>query len=589
MHRLMHASLLFVVVGCGRDFALPPAPQVELLTPAERVVRASMAIRGIRPSIAEINQVEDDPASLPTLVDGWLESEEFLETVEDLHAELFLLRDDTNYQLPVMGPLIEAGYNQADLYDSTVAAPTKLVREVVEENRAYSEILTTDYTIADDVVSAIYGLEYDPNGEDWQHTHWVDGRPQSGLLSDSQMWRRHVSNAANFHRGRANFVSKTFLCEDLGGRDVFVAGGVDIADPLAVAGAVSDPNQGCVGCHAALDPLAAFFWGYKEQLKRGAILGAYELNCEYNFENGPPPMGDYRVEHWCYPLKFYDVAEEDGWSVYGLKPPALYGKPGETVEDLGRMVIADPRFATCTAKNFAAYLTQTNRKEIPDEWANRLATVLVDSGFSAKALVKEIVTSQEFVTGVVTGMDPLPFTAGLQVIRPEQLSRTLEDLTGFRWMANEDTGSCASGGNNCWGSVDLLTSDVYGFRSMMGGIDSFTVTNPTHTPTPTKMLALAKVADEAAGFVVYTDFAKAAGQRKLLTQIEPTDLDETKVRAQISALALRILGEHWPPDGGDTGAVYLLFQGAASRTSDAKEGWKVVVSTFLRDPKLVFY
>jgi Protein of unknown function (DUF1592) len=553
-------------------------------------MRASMAVRGIRPSLDELAQVEADPGALPALVDSWLESDEFGDMIEDLHAELFLLRDDTQYQLPVMGSLITAGYNQADLHQSTVAAPLKLVREVVTEDRPYGDILTADYTVANQVVADIYGLEFDPAGEEWQHTHWVDGRPQSGLLSDSQIWRRHVSNAANFHRGRANFVSRTFLCEDLGARDVFVAGGIDIADPLAVANAVSDPNQGCVGCHTVLDPLAAFFWGYKEQLQRGAILSAYDLNCEYNFENGPPPMGDYRVEHWCYPLKFYDVAEEDDWEYWGLRPPGLYGKPGETVEDLGLMILDDPRFGSCTAKNVAAYLTETDRKVLPDDWVIRLTDVLTASNYSVKALVKEIVLSQEFSTArVLNAGDPPPFTAGLQVVRPEQLARMINDLTGFRWMANEDTPACAGTGNNCWGNVDLLTSDVYGFRSMMGGIDSFTVTHPTHTPTPTKLLALSKLADEAAGYVVYQDFLKPAAERKLLTGIESAEVDEAKVRAQIASLAVRILGQRWEVDGIDTTGMYALFTAATERTSQPTEGWKVVVSAFLRDPLLVFY
>ena len=174
-----------------------------------RAAKSSAAAAGV--SLAELDAVEADPGALPGLVDGWLDSDEFGSMIEDLHAELYELRADTNYQLPVMGILVDHGYNQADLHDSTVQGPVKLVREVVLEDRPYTEILTADYTVADDVIAAIYGLPYDVAGPEWQHTRWVDGRPQSGLLSDSEMWRRHVSNAANFHRGRANFVSRTTM------------------------------------------------------------------------------------------------------------------------------------------------------------------------------------------------------------------------------------------------------------------------------------------------------------------------------------------------------------------------------------------
>ena len=205
------------------------------LSEVEHLVRVSLTLRGVRPSPTEVEAVLADPAAIDTLVDEWLASEAFGETVKDLHAELFLLRTDTTYQLPVLGPLTAAGYSQAEVHHSTVEAPLELVREVVVDDRPYGEILTADYTVANAVVADIYGLPYDRELGGWQHTHWTDGRPQSGVLSDSEMWRRHVSNAANFHRGRANFVSRTFLCEDIGGRDVFVEGGVDISDELAVA------------------------------------------------------------------------------------------------------------------------------------------------------------------------------------------------------------------------------------------------------------------------------------------------------------------------------------------------------------------
>lgn len=578
-------AVVVALLGCdgGGEPVRDPTP---LLTPSEQAMRASMAIRGLRPTPDELARVEADAAALPALVDEWLASDAFGATIEDLHAELFLLRDDTNYQLPVQGVLEDMGLNQGDLHRSTVEAPLRLVREVVLEDRPYTDILTADYTVADEVVAAIYGLPFDPAGPAWQHTRWVDGRPQSGLLSDSQIWRRHVSNAANFHRGRANFVSRTFLCEDIGARDVFVAGGVDISDPEAVATAVST-DDGCVACHNALDPLAAFFWGYKEQLQRGAVLTAYDADCEWDWAQGEPPLGNYRVEHWCYPLKFWDVAEADDWEYWGLKPPGYFGQPAVDVTDLGRLIADDPRFAQCTARTFAGYLTQTDRLDVPEAWAQELAGVLEGSAFSARALVKAVVLSEPFLRAASTGPDD--FVAGLQTIRPEQVTRTVLDLTGFAWVANEDDRDCPLYGNECWETVDLANSDVYGFRSMMGGIDGYTVTTPVHTPTPTMVLALGQLADEAAGFVVEQDFLLPAADRKLLGAIEAGDTGEPAVRAQIALLYRRVLGEDLATDAEDVTLSYLLWQAATVRTADPREGWRVVISALLRDPRMVFY
>jgi len=575
------------------DSASEPTPtepvvpgEVYSLEPTEHLVRASLTVRGIRPSPDEVQAVADDPAQLEAFVDEWLASPEFDETVKDFHAELLLLRNDTDYQLPVLGILTQKGYSQADLYHSTVEAPLEMVREIVADDQPYGAILTAQYTVADEVVADIYGLPYDYEVGGWQHTYWTDGRPQSGLLSDSQMWRRHPSNAANFHRGRANFVSRTFLCEDIGARDVFVEGGVDISDELAVATAVSE-DPGCVGCHNVLDPLAAFWWGYKEQLERGAISAAYDADCEWDWENGDPPRGSYRVEHWCYPLKFYDVSEQDGWEEWGLKPPAYFGTPARDVVDLGWMIREDPRFATCTVRNVWGYLTQSDRDAAPLEVVTELRDVFEESDQSFKELVRAVVLHDAFSTvGVTPASDgSVEPAVGLLSLRPEMWARTVADLTGFSWVADEDFAGCGGASNLCWNTVDIANSDLFGFRSMFGGIDGTTVTHPIHTPTPTKMMALGAMAQEAAGFVVMEDFALPAAERRLLTEIEPTDTDEAAVRGQLASLYLRILSQPVDPDSEEVTALYDLWSGA----SDPEEGWRVVLTAMLQDPALVLF
>jgi len=586
----------------GNGDPAPTPTKIEMLDPVESLTRASMAVRGQRPSLDEIAQMEADPAALDGLVDGWMTSDAFAETIKDLHAELYLIRADTNFQLPVAGIVEQAGYSQGDLHRSTVEAPLELVKEIVLEDRPYTEILTTDYTVADDVVATIYGLTYDDDAGGWQHTQWSDGRPQSGLLSDSEMWRRHVSNAANYHRGRANFVSRTFLCEDIASRDVFVEGGVDISKPDAVAEAVST-NPGCIGCHNALDPLAAFWWGYKEQLHRGAILTAYASGCEWDWTNGPPPRDppSYRIEHWCYPLKFYDVSDQDLWYDKGLKAPAYYGVPADDMTDLGWLVTEDPRFATCTARTFAGYLTQTDRMELPVDYVNEMREVFVESGYSAKALVKAIVLSEPFQTRRVLPASDIydramdapelaGFVPGLQTLRPEQASRTFADLTGFTWLANQDAVDCENiGSNSCWNNIDLVYTDLFGFRSMMGGIDGYTVTHPIHSPTPTHEIVLGKLAREAAGFVLQNEFDKPAAERRLLTLVEPTTVDEVSVRNQIAALHLRILSERLAPDSEEIGETYALWSGMYAATSDTAKAWEITISALLQDPRMVFY
>ena len=400
------------------------------------------------------------------------------------------------------------------------------------------------------------------------------------------MWRRHVSNAANFHRGRANFVSSTFLCEDIGARDVFVGGGVDISDELEVAAAVST-DPGCVACHNVLDPMAAFFWGYKEQLKRGAILAAYEQECEWDWSLGDPPRGSYRVEHWCYPLKFYDVDEAEGYDTWGLRPPGFFGTPGHDVRDLGWMVRDDPRFAECTARTVFGYMSQMSRDEVPDEVVDDLRDVFVASGQSFKELAKAAVLHEAFRT-VDPGSTDAP-SVGLLSLRPEAWSRSVEALTGFVWLANEDEAGCAGEPNVCWGPVDLANSDLFGFRSMFGGVDGTTVTHPIHTPTATKMMALQQMSQEAAGFVVEADFAIDSASRRLLTEVEANTRDEGAVRGQLASLQRRLLTVDVDAGSPEIDALFGLWSAVVARGDDPAEAWRVVIAALLQDPRMVLY
>ena len=581
-----------VVASCGGGSdtgATSPEPEVVFLEPTDHLVRASMVVRGIRPSVDELEQVAANPGALDGIVDAYLESDEFGAFIRDLHAELYLLRADTTFQLPVKGYLVERGYDQDDLHHSTVEAPLRFVEEVIREDRPYTEILTADYAYANEVVADIYGLPFNPDGPEWQHSRWTDGRPHAGLLSDSEIWRRHVSNAQNFHRARANFVSHTFLCEDIGARDVIVEGGVALNDPFEVAAAVQT-QPSCIGCHQVLDPLAALFWGYKEQLKRGAINEAYRQNCEWDWDNGDPPRGSYRIDHWCYPLRFYVASDESLWDFYGLREPGYFGTPLTSMTDLGYAIAEDPRFAQCTARTFYSYMGQVERLEIPLETASALQDVLVESDFDIKTLVKTIVLSEDFrIDRVMNNADESVFAPSMQTIRPEQFARTLQDLTGFVWLANQDKGGCEAGGNNCWNDVDLLNSDLFGFRSMQGGIDGYTVTHPTHTATPTKLLSMAMAADEAAGWVVENDFNVPPESRKLLALVEVATTDEAVIRDQLAWLHKRILGEMVGPNDPAVDLSYGLWADSFDRNGDALTAWKMTLSALMQDPRMVFY
>src|SRR5690349_6068795 len=90
---LLFAAALAAACGGGDESAPPPPaeePQTSELSPSEHLVRVAMALKGTRPSIAELRAVEKDPAAIEGIVDQYLASREFGETVRDLYNDALL-------------------------------------------------------------------------------------------------------------------------------------------------------------------------------------------------------------------------------------------------------------------------------------------------------------------------------------------------------------------------------------------------------------------------------------------------------------------------------------------------------------------
>ena len=163
------AVAALVLGACGSE---PGETQgVHPLDPVQHLTRVSLAIRGTRPTVEEIDQVQRDPNALPGLVDAWMETPEFAATIRDMWAEILLLRNDTFNQLPVIGTFAQDPYTSnpalatppdaqnpkhlADLdrlYQGTVEEPLKLIEYIVTNNLPFTDIVTADYMLTDNVM-----------------------------------------------------------------------------------------------------------------------------------------------------------------------------------------------------------------------------------------------------------------------------------------------------------------------------------------------------------------------------------------------------------------------------------------------------
>jgi hypothetical protein len=278
-----------------------PAPDDRVhLTPVQHLLRASMALRGVRPSVEEMRTVRDTPDALPGIIDTYLETPAFGATIRDMHNEDWMVRSFF-FWYPPLDPFAEMTFTAFN--ESVQEAPLRLVEHVVMNDRPYTEIVTADYTLADGVVAGVWGMEYDGDGETWIETRYPEAnRPHAGILTDSVIMTRHYTTPLNAQRSRAHQFTKALLCFDFLDRSIDVGGNVDLSDPDAVTNAVRSPA--CASCHQALDPIAANFWTYE--------LFIFPIQVEgYPFTNYKPEYINYRPHFTDRNPGFFGTPTED--------------------------------------------------------------------------------------------------------------------------------------------------------------------------------------------------------------------------------------------------------------------------------------
>lgn len=514
------------------------------LAPTDRLLRISTALRGRRPSDAELAAVADDPEALAAIVDAYLDSPDFGATVRDLHNDALLLLAD--FAAPPAGFLTTGPLAGMDIYAANRAimeAPLRLVERVVADDRPYTDILTADELMVSEASAGAWGLPFDPAGAEWQLQPAPDDRRRAGVLADSWLFQRHDSTRTNANRGRANALARAFLCVDFLDRDLEIDSTVNLADPAVVADAVQD-NPTCAACHQTLDPLASFLWGYKP---------------------GVPPLLQ------SYPIDSY--AEGYFTNILGVerRPPHYFGTPGGSLADLGLFLAADPRFSLCAATRAYAYFHQVGLDEVPIDRAADLQAVLQDSGFDYKAMVRALVLADDFARARVH----------LRA-RPGQLARLVDDLTGFRWR----TDLSAYGA----GVIDLMDDSLIGYHVLAGGIDAIFVNQPSYTYSATSSLVLRTLARQAANTLVEADFAAPQAERRLFTLVSAVDSGEAKLRPQIALIHRRFFGQSLADDDPAVGETLALFKGALKLApGDIKRAWKITLLALLQDLRLAFY
>lgn len=546
----------------GDDGGVTPSPTAVYLTPVQHLTRASLALRGVRPSVEDLQAVAADPDALGGIVDRYLGTPEFGATIREMHDEALLLRvEDAKFTFP--GTATFVGHTAYETNDSVFSEALRLIEDIVMTDQPYTKVVTADYTMSNATNAQIWGYTHTGPANQWTRTPFPDARGAAGVLGIEAVYHRHESAGFNYNRGRANMISSAWLCHDYAHADIMIDTTVDLSDPDVVANAVV-ANPSCAGCHQTLDPLASYLFPFKNQIQLNQIQ-----------------RGDVD-----YPVGGYIVANENAWRNRNKRAPMFFGTTADKLPGLGQAIAADPRFAKCAATRFASYLTEVPAGSLDGRWIAKLQSTLEDNDFNAKKLVKAIVMSDEFRLASDTDAAIAESTVGVQKLRPAQLSRMIRDTTGFVWT----TPNTSKLRNLDYGQPDLLDSDLLGFRVLAGGIDGYYVTTPVHTTTTTSSLVTKSLASSAADFVVEHDATAAAGARTLFVKAATGATDEAQIRAQLAYLHARLYGELVDAASPEVDETFALFTAAkTAANNNQRRAWKLTLVGMLTDVRALTY
>ena len=534
---------LLALSACGSPIETPTAPEpgvveeVELL-PLDSVAllsRISIDLRGVRPPVAEVLLVEEDPTLLPELVDGMLDDPRFGAQVRALYANVLLTRQDSwtvdtsDYSLDSsLQPQLAADVGEETLW---------IFSRVATEDLPYTEVVRGDWTMATPLMAQMWPLERQ-DGDGFQPAQYTDKRPAAGILATNSFWWRYMSNASNANRGRANAVSKTLLCTDYLSKPIEFERDVNLLDADAVNEALAT-NDGCVACHYSLDPLASYLWGF--------------YFVDYN------SAADISTFH---------PERERLWTTYTEVEPGYYGEPGGSLGDLGQMLAADPRLVTCGVDHIYTGLLHRDIELGDTATLTGLREVFLGEGLRLKPLFRAVVDTPAYRAAPSESIGP-------RLMGTDQLASVLEDITGFRFI---DDG------------YDMMRTDSRGLRTLAGGVDGNFVTEPATGPTTTMVLVQERLAQAAAQYAVAQDLTSNAPTLFVHVNFSETPRTQPDVMAaQIQYLHLRIFGKQVAVDGPEVQANLELWQTLFELEGSGEAAWTGLLSVLLRDPDFLLY
>jgi hypothetical protein len=528
-------SPLVLLLACGG-----PTEQAPQLDTHDWVVRASLDLRGVRPSLDEIRSVAGDTEAAEALVASFVDDERFAGRVADLYAELYLTRTET-------WPLYPEAYGLADristpsYVQSIGEEPLAILERIVDEDLPWTEVVLGDWTMANGVLEQIWPVQREDGEGDWRVAHYTDGRPAAGVLSTNAMWWRYGSTPSNANRGRAAQVTRLFLCVDYSEVAIPFDADIDLLDEAAVAEAIRTDKR-CASCHDTLDPIAGYLYGFW-----------------YVDPQSPIDASSYHPER---ELLFDDFSQ---------LAPAVDRDEGYSLRDLGRQLASDQRFPDCAVEQWWRMLMRRAPASDEADLATLVRNDFIEGDLTIRALARSLVTSEAYRASAAAAN-------GRKLASPELLASQIEDLTGYRWVDQEG-----------W---DVVTADLAGLRSLAGGADGVFSTRNADLPNATTVLVQERLAEAGAAWVVANDIEAGRANARLFTRVDLEAAPEAAgadMAAQLVDLHARLFGTEVAADGPEVTANLELWNALYELEGSPARAWFGVLSALLRDPDLLLY
>lgn len=540
--------LLLLATGCQEPAPEPSATKDpgDYLVPLEAPLllrRLSLDLRGVLPSPEELDAVEADPSKVEVYREQYLEDERLEDRLVSFFAERWLTRLD-KFEIQYYDYQLEPE-QEFEFERSVGEEPLRLMARIAVEDRPWTEIVTADYTVVNELLAELWPVTYPEGASGWQLSEYTDGRPAVGVLASNGLWWRYVTNISNMNRSRAAAIMRLFLCQDVLSRPVSLSGQVSISDEDGIADAIAN-NPSCVACHSSVDPLASALFGWWTVIS-------------YN----PDEMGYYHAER------------EALGDIYLGSAPAYFGQPLNGFVDLGPAIANDSRFYSCTARSAAELLWRRPIEESDWQRVEALRDGFLESGLLYRELLRDVLETPEYQAGSFTEDAPdevLERELTWRLATPDLLSSAVEELTGFTWR---------------YSGFEQLANDDPGYRTLAGGVDGYTVTRPQQDPGITWTITMKRFAQAAAAYAVDQELAQGAEGTALFNHVT------LESRPGEEAFTSELEDLHWRlyavrPDEDRLRAAEAFWSGVEA-SEGAQSAWSRLLSAMIRDPDFIGY